>query len=308
MKSKKKSNIAAVIKTRPEVIYLILSILCSTAIVLIFKLFQQWKVHTFQAIVFNYVTCVICGWAALGRFPIEEGFWQTVWFPWALFLGFVFITGFNIVALTVQKFNVTMATVMQKMSLLLTVVFAFVFYQESFNVLKAAGVVTAVAAILLVNLSAKGKLFEWNISPRYWLFLPILTWLVSATIEIVFLHLEKQTGASSDIGFVSFLFGTAAVLGGIPLLIGYIRGRFKFDWKSLGAGVFLGIPNFGSIYFLLKSLGIGLDGSVVFPINNVSIIALSSLAALLFFREKLNRYNIIGVLVAIFSILLIALS
>jgi drug/metabolite transporter (DMT)-like permease len=289
------------------VVYLILSILSSTVIVLIFKLFQQWKVHTFQAIVFNYVICVLCGWMALGEFPLQEGFWQAVWFPWALFLGLVFITGFNITALTVQKFSVTLATVMQKMSLLLTVAFAFVFYQESFNTFKAAGVLLALVGIVLVNLSPKGKLFEWDVSPRYLLFLPVLTWLVSAVIEIVFLHLEKQTGASSDIGFVSFLFGTAAVLGGIPLLIGYLRGRFTLEWKNVGAGILLGVPNFCSIFFLLKSLGIGLDGSVVFPINNVAIIALSSIAAFIFFREKLNRYNQIGVAVAILSIILIAL-
>jgi drug/metabolite transporter (DMT)-like permease len=289
-------------------VYLTLSILSSTAIVLIFKLFQEWKVHTFQAIVFNYVTCVLCGWIALGEFPIQEGFWQTFWFPWALFLGFVFITGFNITALTVQKFNVTMATVMQKMSLLLTVILAFAFYQEPFNLFKAMGVLFALVGIVLVNLSPKGKLFDWNISPRYWLLLPLLTWLISAIIEVVFLHLEKQTGSSSDIGFVSFLFGTAAVLGGIPLIIGYLRGRFTFEWKSVGAGLFLGVPNFCSIFFLLKSLGIGLDGSVVFPINNVAIIGLSSIAAFLFFREKLNRYNQIGVAVAILSIILIAMG
>lgn len=287
-------------------VYLILSILSSTAIVLIFKLFQKWEVHTFQAIVFNYLICVLCGWATMGQFPIREDFWQMEWFPWALFLGFVFITGFNIVALTVQKFNVTLATVMQKMSLLLTVIFAFSFYQEPLNILKVVGVAAALAAILLVNISPRGKLFEWNISPRYWLFFPVLTWLVSAVIEVVFLHLEKQLEVSSDIGFVSFLFATAAVLGGIHLIIGFIRGTYQFDWRSFGAGVLLGIPNFGSIYFLLKSLGIGLDGSVVFPINNVSIIALSSLGAFLFFREKLNRYNQIGVLVAILSIVLIA--
>lgn len=289
-------------------IYLILSILSSTVIVLIFKLFQRWGVHTFQAIVFNYLTCVVCGWLTLGEFPIQAGFWKTIWFPWALFLGFVFITGFTITATTVQKFNVTLATVMQKMSLLLTVIFAFIVYDEAFNWMKGLGVLTAITAILMVNLSKDGKLFDWKVSPRYLLLLPILTWLVSAIIEIVFLHLEKQTGESSDIGFVTFLFGTAAILGSIRLCANLVKGTYSLNWKNLGAGILLGVPNFGSIYFLLKSLGIGLDGSVVFPINNVSIIALSSLLAFLFFREKLSFYNVIGVVVAILSIVLIAIG
>ncbi len=289
-------------------IFLILSILSSTSIVLIFKLFQQWKVHTFQAIVVNYLVCFLCGWASLGRFPVEEGFWQEFWFPWALFLGFIFITGFNIVAMTVQKFNVTLATVMQKMSLLLTVIFAIAIYQESLNAWKIIGVISALVAILLVNISPKGKLFDWNIHPRYLLLLPVLTWLVSATIEIVFLHLEKQTGSSSDLSFVSFLFGTAFVLGGFRFGTGLIRKEFRLDKKSVGAGILLGLPNFCSIYFLLKSLGIGLDGSVVFPINNVSIIALSSILAFLLFKEKLSWLNIIGVAVAILSIIFMALG
>ena len=289
-------------------IFLILSILSSTAIVLIFKLFQKWKVHTFQAIVFNYLVCVLCGWMAMGKFPIRAGFWEEFWFPWAMLLGFLFIVGFNIVAMTVQRFNVTLATVMQKMSLLWTVMFAIVIYQEPLSWLKGIGILAALVAILLVNISPKGKLFDWNITPRYLLALPLLTWLVSATIEMIFLHLEKQTGQSSDIGFITFLFGTAAILGSIRLLYGLSRGEFVFGWKNVGAGVVLGIPNFCSIYFLLKSLGIGLDGSVVFPINNVSIIALSSLLAFILFREKLSSYNIIGVLVAILSIILIAIG
>lgn len=289
-------------------IYLLLSILSSTAIVLIFKWFKQWGIDTFQAIVFNYWVCVLCGWIALGHFPVEQEFWKAFWFPYALFLGVVFISGFNIVAQTVQKFNVTLATVMQKMSMLMTVIFALLVYGETLNVFKGLGILAAAIAIIMVNVSPSGKLFVWKVERRVWLLLPIFTLLTSAIIEIVFLHLEKQTGQSGDLQFVSFLFGTAGLLGTFPLLVSLLNRKRQLSLKNIGAGVLLGVPNFCSIYFLLKSLGIGWDGSIIFPVNNVAIIALSSLLAWLIFKERLSRVNNWGVIIAILAIILITLG
>jgi multidrug transporter EmrE-like cation transporter len=59
---------------------------------------------------------------------------------------------------------------------------------------------------------------------------------------------------------------------------------------------------------LLKVIGVGWEGSVVFPINNVSIIVLSTLIAILFFKEKLQKINSLGLAFALVAIALIALS
>jgi hypothetical protein len=74
--------------------FLFIAIVCSVLLGFIFKLFLRFKVDTFQAIVFNYFTCLTCGWLHLGHFPVERATFDMPWFPYALFLGLIFISGF----------------------------------------------------------------------------------------------------------------------------------------------------------------------------------------------------------------------
>lgn len=289
-------------------IYLILSILCSTAIVLLFKTLGVGKIQIFPTICLNYIVCVICAWITEGQFPINQSITQEPWFPYALFLGVIFITGFNITAMTVQVFSVTVAAVMQKMSLVLTVLYTIIFYQEDVNFLKITGISLALLAIILINWPEKQIQGAKKIRKWYWYLFPAYTLLSSALIEIIFFRVEKMTGNGADLGFIALIFGIAGLLGNVVLVLGLIRGKIRFGWKEVAAGLSLGIINFGSIYYLLKVIGVGWEGSVVFPINNVSIITLSTIIAILFFKEKLLKINGIGLACAIVAIAFIALS
>ena len=293
-------------------VFLILSILCSTAIVLIFRQFPHYRVNAFPAITANYLVCALCAWAVLGRFPITADSPQQLWFPYAIALGFVLIIGFNLIAATVRTFNVTVGAVMQKMSLVLTVIYTILFYNERVNSWKVFGILAALAAIILINWPKTSE--QQQRAPRVWYLylIPFLAWIMSAAMEILLFRVERLTGQNADLGFLAFLFGTAFLLGSIRLLLSRLPFGKKqteaISWRDGGAGIILGVVNFGSIYFLLRTIGIGWEGSVVFPVNNVSIIALAALAAYLFFNEKLGKINIIGLAMAMAAIILIALS
>ena len=80
----------------------------------------------------------------------------------------------------------------------------------------------------------------------------------------------------------------------------------SFEWKTVLGGIVLGVPNYYSMEFLLKALQTkGLESSTVFTINNVSIVILTTVFALTFFKEKLVKKNWIGIGLAIISILLV---
>ncbi|HKK75757.1 MAG TPA: EamA family transporter [Saprospiraceae bacterium] len=288
--------------------FLLLSILCSTAIVLLFKSLGVWQIKVFPTICLNYLVCVLCAWAVEGAFPLQVSDIDQPWFPYALFLGVVFITGFNITAMTVQFFSVTVAAVMQKMSLVLTVIYTILFFDERVNTLKIIGISLAILAILFINFPNRKK--DGLIRPRKWyLYLfPAYTLLSSALIEIIFFRIEKMTSNGADLGFIALIFGIAGIIGNIILLFGLLSRKIVFGGKEILAGAFLGVINFGSIYFLLKTIGIGWEGSVIFPVNNVSIISLSTIIAIFVFRERLRKINAIGLLAALLSIVLIALS
>lgn len=288
--------------------FLVLSVLCSTSIVLLFKALGLLKVQVFPTIAINYLVCLLTAWLVEGQFPLGADDLNQVWFPYAIFLGVIFISGFFITAMTVQYFSVTVAAVMQKMSLVFTVLYAIVFYQESTNALKIIGILLAFLAILFINFPERSRA-KTRIPRRWYLYLlPAYTIISNALIEIIFFKIEKLTGNGADLGFIALIFGIAGIIGNIILLSGLLIRKIKLNHKEVIAGSLLGVVNFGSIFFLLRTLGLGWEGSVIFPINNVSIIGLSTLIAIFAFREKLRPINAIGLMAAVLSIVLIAFS
>lgn len=292
-----------------NMIYILLSIICSAILVLLFRVFQNYKVNTFQAIYFNYFTCVASAWVSLGSFPIPADLTSKNWFPFALILGFVFITGFNAVAGTVEKFNVALASIMQKMTIIFVVIFSVIYLDESLGWQKIVGVLLCIAAILFTSYNPGNQedTKKEKVSLTDWIVYPIAALVLSAVIDILLLYLQKRMNTGgTDISFIASLFASAGSIGTVYLTYALLTKRMTFEWKNVLAGITLGIPNFASIYYLLKAIEVNKDGSVVFPIVNVGIIVTSTILAWLIFKEPFTRNKTIGVLLAIGAILLIA--
>lgn len=291
-----------------HLLYLAGSILSSTIIVLLFKVFEQKQINSFQAIVVNYFVCVATGSLLIGEVPIKADFWKADWFPYALGLGVLFISTFYFVALTVQHFGVAVAIVIQKMSIILTVIFAIWMYDETVNALKIAGIILALLAVLLVNRRDTANKNEANWS--WWmLLLPAYVFICCGGAESLLQYVKMSIlGDEGGIRFSIFLFGAAGTIGAVIMLGSILLGKAKFSVKTLFAGLALGVPNYFSLHFLLKILDGKWEGSVIFPVNNIGIIILSSLLAWIIFTERLSKINLFGIGLAIFSIVLIALS
>ena len=79
--------------------------------------------------------------------------------------------------------------------------------------------------------------------------------------------------------------------------------------RNVVAGVCLGLPNYGSIYFLLQTFEhSNMESSVIFPINNMGIVAFSAIAAFVLFREQLSALNWLGIVLSIAAIGVISFS
>jgi len=231
------------------------------------------------------------------------------WFPYALALGTLFISTFNLVALTVQKFGVTVGAVMQKMSILLSVTWAIFMHAEGVSALKILGIFAAIAAIILTNLPEKNEESEViSAMPKWQYIFPATVLIGSGIIEILLFEVELRAETSGDLSFIATLFGVAGVIGFAALFFQLITGRLRLKLKNFLAGGILGVINFFSILYLMRTLGYGWDASVVLPINNVGIIGLSALIAYFLMKEHLSKLNWVGVLMAGISILLISFS
>ena len=290
---------------------LVLSILCSTAIALVFKSFNRFtKVDLFHAIVINYWVCAILGTAVLGEMPITTHTFSEPWFPNAVLLGCFFIGTFYIIGKTISIFGVAVSSVTQRMSLIAPVLFAFLYYNETLTWIKGIGIVLALTAVVLTNIKSKKEEIEIKEKNKLLWLLPVILFSASALVEVVLQSVQRNyfdANNGNQLPFTILLFGTAASIGLVVYIFNVVRTRKTMTFYSVLGGIALGVPNLGSIYFLLKVLG-EMEGSVVFPINNVAVLVLVGIVAFFAFKEKLTMVNIVGILLAILSILLIGLA
>ena len=286
-------------------IYLLLSVLSSSVIFVIFKLYNRFKINTLQAIIFNYFFAFASGMLIDQRIPGQRIFSEP-WFPGTVILGFMFIAVFYLAALTTQRSGLSVVSVATKMSVAIPVFFGIILYNESTGIIKISGILLALAAVYLTSIKKKEGI---KIQKRNLIF-PLLVFFGSGIIDTTIKFLETSYVVEADVAlFSSTIFAIAGCVGVSILIIQAFMGKLKLSFKNVLGGVALGIPNFGSIYFLVLALRTdGMESSTIFPLNNVAIVMISTFLGILLFREKMLPKNWIGIALAVASIILIATS
>lgn len=286
-------------------IYLILSILASTAIFILFKLFDRYKINTLLAIVVNYITACISGVLSYDSPVNISQIISSKWFIGAILLGFLFISIFNLMALTAQRNGLSVASVASKMSVIIPVIFGIYVYNETLGIQKLIGIVLALVAVYLTAIKTKA-----SFSFRKGLLFPFLLFFGSGVIDTSIKYLESTYVSPNGIPiFSATIFLCATGIGIVILFLKAIKGNFIFNIKSVLGGAILGVVNYYSIFFLLKALQFeSLESSTVFTINNVAVVMVSTLLGLALFKEHLSKKNWLGIFMAIISILLVTLA
>lgn len=289
--------------------YLAGSIVLTSYLTLAFKVCERYHVSLFQAIVFNYITCVLTGSFVNGAFPIDAAVVQTPWFRWACVMGVLFVSIFNMVGITTQKIGVAVASVANKLSLIIPVVLSVYLYHETVSGWKLAGVLLALLAVLLTCYPNERRgAGSQKIQGKWNYLLPLLLFIGSVLLDALINHVQQlYVTEDNKNAYLISGFLAAATIGSVLLLIGYIRGSQQFQFKNIVAGMLIGIPNYFSIWCLVHFLKISpWQSSASIPVNNMGIVLFSSLAAWLLFHERLARMNWLGIFLSVVSIYLIA--
>lgn len=285
-------------------IYLVLSILISSLLFVIFKLFDVFKINTLQAIVVNYVIALSFGlWTSdltLSVVNIPE----QSWFLGAFTLGFLFISVFNIMGVTAQRNGLSVASVAGKMSVVIPIIFGILVYNEGVGFVKVIGILTALVAVYLSSAKSDTNPVKFKN-----LLFPLLLFVGSGVLDTGLKYVETTSVSKGEEPlFLATIFGCAFVLGFFVVVSQMINGKFKFQWKNIVGGIVLGVPNYYSMEFLLKAFKTDIESSTLFTINNVGIVILTTVFALFFFKEKLIKKNWVGIVLAVVSILLVSFA
>jgi drug/metabolite transporter (DMT)-like permease len=287
-------------------ISLFLAILFSSFIFVIFKLFDRFKIDVFQAIVFNYFTAFLCGILLYGSEWKPEALEDITWFYFAIVAAVLFISLFILMGLSAQKNGVAITSVAVKMSMAASVLGMIFLYNESVSALKIFGILLAFAGVVLVSWQGKNE----KSAAKQSLWMLFVLFFGSGILDLVLNYVQNNALQQLTPSLFSAIgFGMAGIIGLVVFLIQLQQKKTKFAFKNILGGIALGIPNYFSIYLLIKSYKeTGWADSTVLSIINVSIVCISALTGFLIFKEKINLTKGFGILTSLLAILLLYLA
>jgi len=269
-------------------IFLILSILCSTSIVLLLKYNREQRGSTTCLLSGNYLAASFLSLLILSQSPNHT--FSFVSFIFGAFVSFIFVFSFFMFSKAVTVAGSALAALSSRVSLVIPVGLSVFFFKESPDMPQTAGFLLSLVTILLFSLSLKTE-SKSNVSAAAVLIMFIL--LVSiGTGDFMMKVFSELRPPSEKPLFLASIFSWAFIITAVFRLL---SGR-AVDKRSFLRGLVLGVPNFFSSFFLLSALK-KLNASFVYPAVSISVIILTAFASNILWNEKINTYGKISIVI-----------
>lgn len=281
---------------------LLFSILSSSLIFVIFKLFPKFRIDTFQAIVFNYFTAFACGILLFRHEWNPEALSTGQWPYYVVISAILFISLFIVMGISSQRNGVALTSIAVKMSMAISMLLIIMLYREPLSILKISGILLAFLGVFLVTFSRPDEQ-----SDKSGLWMLLVLFIGSGILDFVLNYVQKfEMQHLTPSLFSAFGFGLAGFIGLSILLFQIVRKKTVFSPRSIIAGIILGIPNYFSIYLLILSYkSTGWSDSTVLAIINVSVVMIAAITGFIAFKENVTLRKIIGLLSAIAAIVIL---
>jgi drug/metabolite transporter (DMT)-like permease len=229
----------------------------------------------------NYISCTIVSALDTGLgnlLPAESGF-STAVIVCAL-SGFVYLASFMLLQFNIQKNGVVLSATFMKLGLLVSVASSIIFFNERPQILQVLGFIIAITAIIIINVEKGGdgkKVKGYGV----WLIIMLICSGLGDTFAKVF---EELGNPSHSDHYLLFTFAVACVL----CLAFMLYKKQKIGKMEMLFGTMIGLPNYLSSKFLLKSLET-VNAVIAFPTYCVGVILVVTVVGLFVFKEKLSK-------------------
>lgn len=285
-------------------LFLFLAVISSFLVAVTIKFFEQFNVNSFQAIVINYIICIVAGFVAYSENINFNFIASQSWFYFAVLLGFGFIFMFYVFAVSTARIGIALTTVSSKMSVIIPVFFGIILFNDNFNIYKVFGIIFTILAIYLIFKKDKNIPFR-----KVYFLLPLLLLIGNGFNDTMQTYCRRTFFMDNNtiLLFMMVIYSSAFCIGILIFAFRRFVDNSAITFNTLIAGIVLGIFNFTATFFFLKSIG-HFESTFVFPVFNVSIVSISALAGVILFKEKLKPVNWIGIALAVIAIIVIALG
>lgn len=279
-------------------IFLLIGICCSVTVAVLLKLARRYKINIVQAVTWNYLFAIFLSLVfyrpslnELGSAPINSVY---------IALGILLPVVFWFLAGAIRGIGIVKTDIAQRLSLFIPILASYFIFKEQFSTMKIAGLAIGFVAIFFTLYKKSGQ----KSGGMSWLY-PMLVFLGFGIIDILFKKIAQiKTIPYTSSLVVVFILAFIISLGSIFYLSAVKKQKLEFI--NFICGCILGFFNFFNILFYLKAHRAMADNpSVVFAAMNMGVIIAGSMVGIFIFKEKLNKLNYWGLLLALLAIVLI---
>ncbi|MDR7211131.1 DMT family transporter [Flavobacterium piscis] len=280
-------------------LFLVLSIICSVAVGVIFKITRSYNCNPFQIIAFNYVVAI-----ALCYFIFSPNINEIdSKAPWNIYLaiGILLPVVFQFLILSIKHMGIVKTDAAQRLSLFIPILAAWFVFNEDFNLYKIIGLIIGFVALLLILNKPSAN------TQSKWIF-PAIVLIGFGIIDVLF----KLIALYTALPYTTSLFIVFDIALAVSLFVVVYESAIKkvrLEYKNFLFGILVGIFNFGNILFYLKAhKAFSENPSTVFAGMNMGVIILGTFVGVFFFKEKLSKINLAGLFFALIAIVFIVIS
>ena len=219
------------------------------------------------------------------------------WIPFAVIIGTLFIAVFYLIGNSSQKAGVTVTTIANKLSLVFPVFFSIFWFNEKLDVINYLGLFLALVAIFLTLFKKEKR--KRNV---VYILLPLAIFAGSGVADSVIKYAQAVKIEQDDVPVFTTAVFFVAFCCGLVVYVAKKTRTIPVHTPTIVLGVLLGFANFGSLFFIFTALNkSNLESSLVFSINNISVVLLSAIIGWSFFNERLHKLNYAGIVLAVIS-------
>lgn len=277
-------------------IYVIAAALSITCLSLIMR-YATLKTQTLWGVILgNYLTAAII----MAIMVTSNGSWTVSPFTLGLgaITGLTYASGMYLNLTLMGKRGAAITSSMIQLSVLIPIAVSVFFYGETIGSLQLLGILLAVVSLPLLAAKPMQKL---EIDKA------VIPMIIMTIIVVGFSQLSSkilvQSGFESQKNFFFLSIFTSATLLVSPLAW---KNRDSIVRKDSLFGFGVGMFNVASNRFLLLALTT-LPGAIVFPVSSAGSLLLVTISAIILFKEKVSKVNLVGILLTLVAVVLINL-
>ena len=276
--------------------------MCSAMVSIVLKASSRWEYDRYFMLAVNYMASLIPFIISrIGHpFPaINKDFSLCLIF--AFCNGLLYLAGMMMNQVNIRRNGAILQSTFSRLGVMVPTCLSIMLFGERPSAKEMIGIIMVLAAFCIMNIP-KDKADTGKEQQKPVFSLLILGLLCNGTVDS-FLKIFEEFGSQN---LNDWFMGLTFIFASLICFIIAIAKKGRIGKKEIAIGLSLGIPNYLSSLFLLKSLS-DVSAYIAYPTYSVGAILVVIAASTFIFKERMTKWCMLSIMLLIPSILLLTI-